>query len=225
MRRRVVACAISAAIGAFLTTPSTTSASAQTCRALEIMTSQCVWFALDALKIDPAASKQAETDATSTLVAGCSQGEYQMALLRGRPLADRAVRNFARAQSQTPPRCAGNAPHKRAAQALAHVARMERSNIRERIAYHRLPPHCAALNAGYRGFTPLPYPFRPLARSAFIQSASVRVDLAGLLLGSLAPAFFFAVGLAGAAGAAASCAKRSSLKRAVLARTAAASAS
>jgi hypothetical protein len=81
-------------LAAFFATPT----SAQTCRAQEIMTSQCTWFALDELKIDPAASKQAETEVTSTLVAGCSQGEYQMVLLRGNSLADRAVANLGKSK-------------------------------------------------------------------------------------------------------------------------------
>jgi hypothetical protein len=63
------------------------------------MASQCVWFALDELKIDPAASKQAEAEATSTLVAGCSQGEYQMVLLRGNSLSDRAVASLRKSKA------------------------------------------------------------------------------------------------------------------------------
>jgi hypothetical protein len=64
---------------------------AQGCRAKQIMTSQCTWFALDELGADKKASAQAENEATSALVGGCSQGEYQMVLLRGTGLADGVV--------------------------------------------------------------------------------------------------------------------------------------
>jgi hypothetical protein len=56
---------------------------AQSCRAREIMTSQCAWFALEEIGGSKQAAVQAEQEATSGLVAGCSQGEYQMVLLRG----------------------------------------------------------------------------------------------------------------------------------------------
>ena len=69
---------------AWLTQPT----SAQGCRAQQIMTSQCTWFALQELGTNKQAADETEREATSTLVQGCSQGEYQMVLLRGTPLAD-----------------------------------------------------------------------------------------------------------------------------------------
>jgi ethanolamine ammonia-lyase large subunit len=61
------------------------------------MTSQCTWFVLEKFGTDKQAADQAEREATLTLVEGCSQGEYQMVLLRGTPLADRVI---ARLQSR-----------------------------------------------------------------------------------------------------------------------------
>ena len=60
-----------------------TQAVAQSCRAREIMTSQCAWFALEEVGGSKQAAAQAEHEATAGLIAGCSQGEYQMVLLRG----------------------------------------------------------------------------------------------------------------------------------------------
>lgn len=67
---------------------------AQTCRAQQIMTSQCTWFALEELGGNKAAAKQAEREATSSLIDGCSAGEYQMVLLRGTGLSDVAVNDL-----------------------------------------------------------------------------------------------------------------------------------
>ena len=69
-------------------------AAAQGCRAQQIMTSQCTWQALEELGTNKQAADEAEREATSTLVQGCSQGEYQMVLLRGTPLADRVIARF-----------------------------------------------------------------------------------------------------------------------------------
>jgi hypothetical protein len=55
------------------------------------MTSQCTWFALEELGGNARAAKQAEREATSSLIDGCSQGEYQMVLLRGTGLSDPVV--------------------------------------------------------------------------------------------------------------------------------------
>src|SRR5215211_7869457 len=77
--------------GTFLAAWPASLASAQGCRAKQIMTSQCMWFALDELGTDKKAAAQAQHEATSTLVAGCSQGEYQMVLLRGTGLSDGVV--------------------------------------------------------------------------------------------------------------------------------------
>lgn len=60
-----------------------TQASAQSCRAREIVASQCAWFALEEVGGSKQAAAQAEHEATAGLIAGCSQGEYQMVLLRG----------------------------------------------------------------------------------------------------------------------------------------------
>ena len=70
---------------------SASPASAQGCRAKQIMTSQCTWFALDELGTDKKAAAKAQHEATSTLVRGCSQGQYQMVLLRGTGLSDGVV--------------------------------------------------------------------------------------------------------------------------------------
>lgn len=56
---------------------------AQSCRASAIIENQCIWFVLDELGGDRRAARQAEHAATSTLIDGCTQGEYQMVLLRG----------------------------------------------------------------------------------------------------------------------------------------------
>jgi hypothetical protein len=61
----------------------TQTATAQSCRAQEIVANQCTWLALDELGGSKSAARRAETLATSTLINGCSPGEYQMILLRG----------------------------------------------------------------------------------------------------------------------------------------------
>ena len=66
-------------------------ASAQSCRAQAIMTSQCAWFALEELGGSKQAAAQAQNEATSWLIAGCSQGEYQMVLLRGTGLTQAVI--------------------------------------------------------------------------------------------------------------------------------------
>jgi hypothetical protein len=66
-------------------------AQAQTCRAQQIITNQCIWFALTELGGDLTEAKRAEQLATSTLVAGCSRGEYQMVLLRGTDITQRTI--------------------------------------------------------------------------------------------------------------------------------------
>jgi hypothetical protein len=58
-------------------------ARAQSCRAQQIIASQCTWFALAELGGDKGAAKRAEKLATSTLIDGCSPGQYQMVLLHG----------------------------------------------------------------------------------------------------------------------------------------------
>jgi hypothetical protein len=60
-----------------------TPAGAQGCRAQQIIASQCTWFALEELGGDKGAAKRAEKLATSTLINGCSPGQYQMVLLHG----------------------------------------------------------------------------------------------------------------------------------------------
>ncbi len=94
MGARIIDWARSLTIGVFFLAWLTVPASAQGCRAQEIMTSQCTWFALEELRTSKQAAEQAEREATSTLVQGCSQGEYQMVLLRGTPLADRVIARF-----------------------------------------------------------------------------------------------------------------------------------
>ena len=91
MRARIRDAARSLPIGFLFLAWLTVPASAQGCRAQEIMTSQCTWFALEGLGTNKQAQEQAQNEATSTLVQGCSQGEYQMVLLRGTPLADRVI--------------------------------------------------------------------------------------------------------------------------------------
>jgi hypothetical protein len=91
MRARILDTARSLTIGFLLLAWLTVPTSAQGCRAQEIMTSQCTWFALEELRTNKQAAAEAEREATSTLVQGCSQGEYQMVLLRGTPLADRVI--------------------------------------------------------------------------------------------------------------------------------------
>jgi hypothetical protein len=58
-------------------------ARAQSCRAQQIIASQCTWLALEELGGDKGAAKRAEKLATSTLINGCSPGQYQMILLHG----------------------------------------------------------------------------------------------------------------------------------------------
>jgi hypothetical protein len=55
------------------------------------MTSQCAWFALEEVGGSKQAAAQAEQEATSGLGGGCSQGEYQMVLLRGTGMAQDVV--------------------------------------------------------------------------------------------------------------------------------------
>lgn len=69
----------------------TAEAHAQSCRVQQIMASQCTWFALEELGGDRAAAKRAETLATSTLIDGCSPGQYQMVLLRGTGVTQAAI--------------------------------------------------------------------------------------------------------------------------------------
>jgi hypothetical protein len=71
-----------------------TQASAQSCRAQAIMTSQCAWFALEELGGSKQAAAQAQDEATSGLIAGCSQGEYQMVLLRGTGLTQTVIQRL-----------------------------------------------------------------------------------------------------------------------------------
>src|SRR5437762_2933281 len=89
MKIRILDLAPSLTVGFLLLAWLSAPTSAQSCRAQQIMTSQCTWFVLDKLGTDKQAAQQAESEATSTLIDGCSQGEYQMVLLRGTPLADR----------------------------------------------------------------------------------------------------------------------------------------
>lgn len=79
-------------LAAALTVLGAGSASAQACRALEITTSQCTWMVLQEIGGDRRAAAQAEQEATSTLIDGCSQGEYQMVLLRGTGVTDAAAK-------------------------------------------------------------------------------------------------------------------------------------
>jgi hypothetical protein len=67
------------------------AAAAQTCRAQQIITNQCIWFALTELGGDAAEAKRAEELATSTLIGGCSPKEYQMVLLRGTDVTQRTI--------------------------------------------------------------------------------------------------------------------------------------
>jgi hypothetical protein len=94
MEVRITDCARSSAIGFLFLAWLPLPAFAQGCRAQQIMTSQCTWFALQELKTNKQAEEEAEREATSTLVQGCSQGEYQMVLLRGTPLADKVIARF-----------------------------------------------------------------------------------------------------------------------------------
>jgi hypothetical protein len=75
---------------------------AETCRAREIMTSQCTWFALQDLRGDRRAAAQAEKEATSNLIGGCSPGQYQMVLLRGNGLADAVAADLHRRGTRDP---------------------------------------------------------------------------------------------------------------------------
>jgi hypothetical protein len=94
MRARMPGSVRSLTIGLLFLALPAAPALAQGCRAQQIMTSQCTWFALQELGGNKQAADQAEREATSTLVKGCSQGEYQMVLLRGTPLADRVAARF-----------------------------------------------------------------------------------------------------------------------------------
>jgi hypothetical protein len=91
--RRLLVTTLKQGAAAALLAPSllTAPASAQGCRAQQIMASQCTWFALEELGGSKSAAAQAQHEATSTLINGCSQGEYQMVLLRGTGLSDRVV--------------------------------------------------------------------------------------------------------------------------------------
>ena len=68
-----------------------TQAGAQSCRAQQIMMNQCTWFALEELGGRRSAAKAAEKLATSSLIDGCSPGEYQMVLLRGTAVTQTAA--------------------------------------------------------------------------------------------------------------------------------------
>ena len=68
-----------------------TPSRAESCRAQEIMASQCTWFALEELRGSKAEMAKAQQEATSTLINGCSPKEYQMILLRGTGLSDPVV--------------------------------------------------------------------------------------------------------------------------------------
>ena len=68
-----------------------TPAGARGCRAQQIIASQCTWFALEELGGDASAAKRAEKLATSTLINGCSPGQYQMVLLHGTEATQAAV--------------------------------------------------------------------------------------------------------------------------------------
>jgi len=72
-----------AAVLALLAAAPAQDAAAQTCRARQIMTSQCTWFALEELGGSSSVAAKAQNEATSELIDGCSQGQYQMVLLRG----------------------------------------------------------------------------------------------------------------------------------------------
>lgn len=79
-------------LAAILLIGSANLAFAQSCRARAIIASQCTWFVLDEVGGDRRASAQAQREATSTLIAGCSQGQYQMVLLRGTGITDSVLR-------------------------------------------------------------------------------------------------------------------------------------
>jgi hypothetical protein len=70
--------------------PVATKAAAESCRAHQIISNQCT-FALEELGGDRSAAKRAEKLATSTLIDGCSPGQYQMVLLRGTAVTQSAV--------------------------------------------------------------------------------------------------------------------------------------
>jgi hypothetical protein len=69
----------------------TTQAGAQGCRTQQIIASQCTWLALEELGGDTSAAKRAERLATSTLIDGCSPGQYQMVLLHGTGATQAAI--------------------------------------------------------------------------------------------------------------------------------------
>jgi hypothetical protein len=71
-----------------------TQATAQGCRARQIMTSQCTWFALEELGGSRPDAARAEKEATSGLIDGCSPGEYQMVLLRGTGATQAAIQRL-----------------------------------------------------------------------------------------------------------------------------------
>jgi hypothetical protein len=58
-------------------------ARAQSCRAQQIIASQCTWIALEELGGDKGAAKRAEKLATSTPIDRCSPDQYQIVLLHG----------------------------------------------------------------------------------------------------------------------------------------------
>jgi hypothetical protein len=80
-----------AALGLLALCAFPTQAMARSCRAQAIMTSQCAWFALEELGGSKQAAAQAQDEATSGLIAGCSQGEYQLVLLRGTGLTQAVI--------------------------------------------------------------------------------------------------------------------------------------
>ena len=69
----------------------TNQATAQGCCGQAIIASQCTWFALEELGVDASAAKRAEKLATSTLINGCSPGQYQMVLLQGAGATQAAI--------------------------------------------------------------------------------------------------------------------------------------
>ena len=79
------------AVATLLLGGSATPSLAHGCRAQQIMASQCTWFCLEEIGGSKRAAAQAQREATSTLIDGCSQGEYQMVLLRGTGLSDGVV--------------------------------------------------------------------------------------------------------------------------------------
>ena len=63
--------------------PAATKAAAESCRAHQIMSNQCTWLALEELGGDRSAAERAEKLATSTLIDGCSPGQYRWCCCAG----------------------------------------------------------------------------------------------------------------------------------------------